>query len=40
VFFVGSRSDYYEKMAIREAKKGKTVYTIDGSTKELVKWVL
>jgi len=40
VFFVGSRSDYYEKMAIREAKKGKTVYTIDGKTRELVQWVL
>lgn len=40
LFFVGSKSDYYEKMAIREAKKGKTVYTIDGKTKELVQWVL
>lgn len=40
LFFVGSRSDYYEKMAIREAKKGKIVYTIDGTTKELVEWVL
>jgi hypothetical protein len=40
VFFVGSRSDYYEKIAIREAKKGKTVYTIDGKTRELVQWVL
>jgi len=40
VFFVGSRSDYYEKIAIREAKKGKTVYTIDGKTRELVEWVL
>ena len=40
IFFVGSRSDYYEKIAIREAKKGKTVYTVDGKTRELVKWVL
>jgi hypothetical protein len=40
VFFVGSRSDYYEKIAIREAKKGKTVYTVDGKTRELVQWVL
>lgn len=40
VFFVGSRSDYYEKIAIREAKKGKTVYTIDGKTRELIQWVL
>jgi hypothetical protein len=39
IFFVGSRSDYYEKIAIREAKKGKTVYTI-GADRELVKWVL
>jgi hypothetical protein len=40
VFFVGSRSDYYEKIAMREAKKGKTVYTIDGKTRELIQWVL
>jgi hypothetical protein len=39
IFFVGIKSDYYEKMAIREAKKGKTVYTI-GADRELVKWVL
>lgn len=39
IFFIGSRSDYYEKIAIREAKKGKTVYTI-GADRELVKWVL
>jgi hypothetical protein len=40
LFFVGTKSDYYEKMAMREAKKGKIVYTIDGKTKELVRWVL
>jgi hypothetical protein len=36
LFFVGSRSDYYEKIAIREAKR-KVVYTIDAKTKEIVK---
>jgi hypothetical protein len=40
LFFLGSRSDYYEKMAIREAKKGKIVYTIDPITFELVQWEL
>ena len=40
VFFVGSKSDYYEKIAIREAKKGKIVFTVDAKTKELVQWVL
>jgi len=39
LFFVGSRSDYYEKMAIREAKR-KIVYTIDAKTKEIVKWIV
>lgn len=39
LFFVGSRSDYYEKIAIREAKR-KVVYTIDAKTKEIVKWVV
>jgi hypothetical protein len=39
LFFVGSRSDYYEKIAIREAKR-KIVYTIDAKTKEIVKWVV
>jgi hypothetical protein len=40
LFFIGTRSDYYEKIAIREAKKGKVVYTVDAKTKELVQWVL
>jgi len=39
LFFVGSRSDYYEKIAIREAKR-KIVYTIDAKTKEIVKWIV
>ena len=39
LFFVGSRSDYYEKIAIREAKR-KVVYTIDAKTREIVKWVV
>ncbi len=39
LFFVGSRSDYYEKIAIREAKR-KVVYTIDAKTREIVKWVI
>jgi hypothetical protein len=36
--FLGGRSDYYEKMAIREVKKGKVVYTVDSKTMELVEW--
>ena len=40
LFFIGARSDYYEKIAIREAKKGKIVYTIDAKTKELSQWVI
>ena len=39
LFFVGSRSDYYEKIAIREAKR-KIVYSIDAKTKVIVKWVV
>ena len=39
LFFVGSRSDYYEKIAIREAKR-KIVYTIDAKTKDIVKWIV
>jgi hypothetical protein len=37
LFFIGSRSDYYEKMAIREAKKKnpKVIYTFNIGTKEL-----
>lgn len=40
VFFLGNRSDYYEKIAIREVKKNKKVYTVDPTTKELVLWEL
>ncbi len=38
--FLGGRSDYYEKMAMREVKKGKVVYTVDSKTLELVQWEL
>ena len=37
LFFLGSRSDYYEKIAFREAKKGRRVYTV-GADKELEEW--
>jgi hypothetical protein len=40
LFFLGARSDYYEKIAIREVKKGRIVYTVDPSSHELVKWEL
>lgn len=38
LIFLGARSDYYERVAIREAKKGKVVFTVD--KQELVQWVL
>lgn len=38
LFFLGTRSDYYEKVAIREAKKGKVVFTMDQESNELVQW--
>ena len=40
IFFLGARSDYYEKMAIREAKKEKIVFTVDATSGELVQWVI
>ena len=40
IIFLGKRSDTYEKIAIRECKKGKVVYTIDTQSKELVEWKL
>lgn len=40
VIFLGKRSDTYEKVAIREAKKGKTVFTVDPETFEIVQWEL
>ncbi len=33
--FLNERSDTYETMAIRELKKGKTVYTVDAKTHEV-----
>jgi hypothetical protein len=39
-FFLGNRSDYYEKVAIREAKKGKVVFTMDPESNEIVQWVV
>jgi len=35
IFFLGTRSDYYEKIAIREVKKGRKVYTINPKTINL-----
>ena len=40
LFFLGSRSNYYENIAIREVKKGRTVYTLDPSSHELILWEL
>jgi len=40
IFFLGARSDYYEKMAIREAKKEKIVFTVDATSGELIQWVI
>lgn len=37
--FLGSRSDFYEKIAIREVKKGKIVFAVDGKTREISLWV-
>jgi len=31
LIFLGTRSDYYERVAIREAKKGKIVFTVANS---------
>ncbi len=36
--FLGARSDTYEKIALREAKKGKIVFTVDPETFEIVQW--
>jgi hypothetical protein len=38
LLFLGDRSDYYEKIAIREVKKGKNVYCVD-SSHELIEYV-
>ena len=40
VLFLGKRSDTYEKIAIREVKKGKRVFTVDADSKELAEWVI
>ena len=40
LLFLGTRSDAYEKIAIREVKKGKIVYTVDPNTMELAEWVI
>jgi len=39
VFFLGSRSDYYEKIAIREVKKGRKVFAVDPKTGMLEEWI-
>jgi hypothetical protein len=39
VFFLGTRSDYYEKVAIRELKKGRKVFAIDPKTNVLEEWI-
>jgi hypothetical protein len=38
--FLSTRSDRYEKIAIREVKKGKHVFTIDPESKDLVEWIV
>ena len=40
LIFLGTKSDFYEKVAIREAKKGKIVFTVDSKTQEIVQWEL
>jgi hypothetical protein len=40
ILFCGAKSDYYEKIATREVKKGRVVYAVDGKTHELTEWVL
>jgi hypothetical protein len=39
VFFLGSRSDYYEKIAIREVKKGRKVFAVDPKSGILEEWI-
>jgi hypothetical protein len=39
VFFLGTRSDYYEKVAIRELKKGRRVFAVDPKTNVLEEWI-
>jgi hypothetical protein len=40
LIFLGQRSNAYEKIAIREVKKGKKVYTVDPQTKDLTEWIM
>jgi len=40
LIFLGIRSDYYEKIAMREAKKGRQVFTVDPKSGEVVHWSL
>lgn len=40
VFFLGPRSDTLEKVAMRELKKGKIVFSVDATTHELAQLVL
>jgi hypothetical protein len=38
LLFLGKKSDYYEKIAIREVKKGKIVYCINAESHELIEY--
>ncbi len=38
LLFLNERSDAYEKIAIREVKKGKVVYCVDAKTHELTEY--
>lgn len=40
LIFLNKRSDAYEKIAIREVKKGKVVYCVDADTQELSEYVV
>jgi len=39
LIFLGGRSDFYEKIAIREVKRGKVVFAVDSKTQEISLWV-
>jgi hypothetical protein len=40
ILFCGPKSDYYEKLAARELKKGRVIYTVNSTNQELEEWVL
>ncbi len=40
ILFCGPKSDYYEKLAAREVKKGRIIYTVNATTQELEEWVV